>query len=162
MSQEIQAVNQQFTVEILTADAQEKIAPALAEAITGWDRELNEDEDDEQSDTDFLVGDDDGSSDDSDESDEGEEPDGSDYDVSDSLLNLVTGVTPAVMNDIKVIQAMDADERLLVRINYGAGTLVRQFTISPDLGVLLSSGDKSEAPLLITVVADVFDSETLF
>jgi hypothetical protein len=156
-----QAINQQFTVAILNAsdESRQHIAPALAEAIIGWDRELNEDEDEEQSDTDFLVGDDDGASDDE---GDGEEPDGADYDVSDSVLNLVTEVTPEVMADIKALQELDADERLLVRVNYGAGTLVRQFTISPDLGVLLSSGDKSEAPLLITVVADVFDSETLF
>lgn len=163
---------QMFTVEILTTPpaAPAVLATSLSANIIAWEREFNE-EDEEDDDSNFLVpdSDDDAGDEDDDGDDHVDDEDGEEGFVieepSDSTLSLTTHVNAAVLADIKALQAMNADERILVRIVYGTeeAKLVRQFTVSPELSVLLSDGAKdTDEPLLITLVADVYDSETIF
>jgi hypothetical protein len=167
-----QAITQDFQIEILTGTLEAKIAPALCEAVTHWEREFNDDEDEDEEES-FLVRDsdqdqddddaDDGTDDDEDERVD-EEPE---YEVetSDSTLTLSLPASVEALADIKALQAMDPDDHVTVRIVYGSGALVRQFVISPDVTVLLSSGNRVDAPaesLTIQVVADIFEAEVIF
>lgn len=171
-------ITQAFTLEILmsvstpsdidsgTDEASSKapIAPALSASVIQWEREFNEEEEEDEPE-DFLVDSDDSDSDD----DPDEEDDAGNYvvDVSDSVLNLTVRVTPEVLRDIKTLQGLDTDERLTLRVIYGTApnTLIRQFTIGPDVAILLSEGERVSTPdetLEIVVVADVYDAETIF
>lgn len=170
-----QAITQEFSIEILATNVdgvEHAIAPALASAVTAWEREFPEEQEDDD-DGFVVVGkegsvqEDDSDDGDEDENEEGDEDENDEDDSileepSDSSLNLTVVVTPAVLSDIKAIQSMDVDERLRVRIIYGSGLLVRQFSIAPDLGLIFSSGEKVNAPLHITLVADIFDTEIIF
>lgn len=176
MSQEI---NQEFQIEIIRCKEDgepEVIAQNLSAQISSWEREFNDEDDD--TDPSFLVNED-GASDDSDDGDD-DDTDGDDADQddgdpstefeivdSDSTLSLVTTVNAGVLADIKALQELDADDHVKVRVVYGTEPvqLVREFMISPDVAVLLTSGDRVAMPkeaLQITIVADVFDSATIF
>ena len=159
-----QAITQDFKIEILNADAQ--VAVALTAGVTQWDRDFNDEEDSDEEG--FLVNEnqqdddfDDGTDDEDESADE--EPE-YEVDESDSTLILTLPVTSEALADIKALQSMDADERLSVRIIYGNGALVRWFEISPDVALILSSGNRTDAelPLTIQVIADIYDSATYF
>lgn len=158
-------INQQFTVEIsrLTADGETVIAPNLGKAITSWVRDFNEEEEEDENHG-FLLPEDedeDGDVTEGEDEEEVEEDEG-----PNSTLTVTSTVNKAVLAELKALQdSAYSEENLMVRVIYGndeVGKLVREFEVSPDLFIGLSSGDKEETDLMVTIEFDVYTAALTF
>lgn len=158
-------INQNFVVEITRINSenpQDLIAPNLAKAITSWEREFNEEDEDENEG--FLVPED--GLDEAEEADdeEADDEDEASEELSDSTLYVYATLNREVLAEIKALQEDDA-EMIKISFVYGneqAGTLRREFQVDPYSIINFGSGSKEEADLVIGLTFDVYNSEVVF
>lgn len=162
-------ISQNFVVEITYVAGEnrpEQIAPNLAKAVTSWEREFNDEEEDENEG--FLVpedGLDEGEDGDEEEGAEGEEADEEEGLLSDSTLYLTATLSKDVLAEIKALQGMDSDELIKISIIYGndqIGTIRRVFEVDPDLILNFGSGSKEATDLVVGLTFDIYNSEIVF
>lgn len=167
-------ITNQFEVQIVTLtgdNAGQVIAPNLAAAITSFDRELDDPTDEEEDDTDtgFLLADvadapDEDAPDDEDEGDpqdhEDDEEEGEE-ELPDGVLTVQVDVTREVMDELATLREMP-ETRLGISFVYGGGLLTRTFEVSSAFWITLNSGIKEPTQLKLNVNCDVYDASTDF
>lgn len=154
------SINSEFKVQIVTTNDEGNettIAPALSAAITGFEREVN---DEEEADNGFMVsGSDDSDDHDSNDGEDESEPDDEEQ-KPDAVLYLSTSVSKEVTNDLAVLR--DLAEIVKIRFTFGDNVLVREFEVDSEMWVILNECERSPENLQILVCFDIYDSATRF
>lgn len=158
-------INQQFVVEISRpAVGPELLAKNLASAITSWEREFNEEDEDENHG--FLVPEDEDEAED-DEEEGAEEGEGEDEEEpeADSTLYVTATLNKEVLREIKELQESEDASLLRIAFVYGneqVGTIRREFDVDGDMFMSFGSGVKDTTDLVVGLTFDVYDSSTNF
>lgn len=159
-------ITQNFEVQIVALsgpNSAESILPALAKAITGFERDFEDEEDvDDDQDQGFLLAD---TSDDEDgegdPQDHAEDEEHEEEEVATGVLTVQVQVTREALEDLNVLREME-ECRIGITFSYGGGLLNRTFEVSNDLWITMNGGSKNDEPLTIEVNFETFDASTDF
>lgn len=170
-------VRQDFKVKMYLVEdngAETPVAPALCEAIVGWDVETLEEDDDDDTQG-FLVPDNAAADDDGDDEepeddaedgdDEGDESEGI---QPEKLLALTAKVNAQMLEEFKELTSSIRD--LKIRFVYGTaatGQLIKEFDADSDAVLTMTTGhvrdeSASDRDLEVDLLFDVYGSDTLY